>query len=102
MNRTVAVIAACMFAASGAALADDAHYPADAKQPPAAAPAKPAAPGMGGMGHMQEHMKRMQDQISKMRATSDPKEKERLMDEHMKTMEESMSKMKGMMGCAPK
>lgn len=99
MNRTVAVILTCMLAASGAAFADDAHHPGDAKTPPAAAPAKPAAPGMSGMGRMQEHMKRMQEEMSQIRAASDPKEKARLIDEHMKTMEQSMSMMKGMMSC---
>lgn len=99
MNRTVAVIAACMLAASGAAFAEDAHHPDDAKQPAAAAPARPAAPGMGGMGRMQEHMKQMQDQMSGIRAATEPKERERLMVEHMKTMEDSMSMMKGMMNC---
>jgi len=48
---------------------------------------------------MQGHMKLMQEQMSQIRAATDPKERERLMSEHMKTMQESMTKMQGMMGC---
>jgi hypothetical protein len=99
MKRTLAAITACLFAMSGAALAEDAHHPNDATKAPATAPANPAAPAMGGMGRMHEHMKRMQEQMSQIRAASDPKEKARLIDEHMKIMEESMSMMKGMMSC---
>jgi hypothetical protein len=96
MNRILAVVSACVFTASGAALADDAHHPDAAKTPPAAAPARPAAKGMDGMGHMQE---RMHEQMSQIRAATDPKDRERLMAEHMKTMQESMSMMQGMMNC---
>jgi hypothetical protein len=53
---------------------------------------------MMSMAPMQENMKRMQDEMATIRATSDPKEKERLMEEHLKTMEQSMSMMQGMMG----
>jgi hypothetical protein len=98
MKRTVAVIAACTFAASSAAFAEDAHHPEETKQAPPAAAVNPAAPAMGSMG-MHDHMKLMQDQMGKIRSASDPKEKERLMNEHMKTMEQSMSMMKGMMNC---
>lgn len=98
MKRTLAMIAACTFAASSAAFAEDAHHPDEATQAPAAAPVNPAAPAMG-MGRMHEHMKLMQEQMGKIRAASDPKERERLMNEHMKTMQDSMSMMKGMMNC---
>jgi len=55
-----------------------------------------AAAGQPGM---EEHMKLMRAQMAQMRAATEPKEKERLMNEHMKTMEQSMAKMRGMMGC---
>jgi hypothetical protein len=99
MNRTLALIAAALLAASSPAFGEDAHHPENADNPPATAPAKPAVPGTGGMGHMQENMKRMHEQMAQIRAASDAKERERLMDEHMKTMHESMSMMKGMMNC---
>ena len=38
-------------------------------------------------------------EMAQIRAATDTKEKERLVNEHMKTMEESMSRMQGMMGC---
>ena len=50
------------------------------------------------MAPMQERMKGMRGQMEKIRATSDPKEKERLMEEHYKSMQQSMSMMQGMMG----
>jgi hypothetical protein len=81
MNRTLAVITASLLAASSPAFGEDAHHPEDADNPPAAAPAKPAVPGTSGMGHMQENMKRMHEQMAQIRAASDAKERERLMDE---------------------
>jgi Flp pilus assembly protein TadB len=47
----------------------------------------------------QDHMKLMREQMAQIRAATDPKERERLMNEHMKTMEQSMAKMRDMMGC---
>ena len=94
MKRALAVLAMSMFAA-GAAGADDAHdHSGPAARPPAA-----AEKGAGGMQGMHEHMKLMREQMAQIRAATDPKEKERLVNEHMKTMEQSMSKMQGMMGC---
>jgi hypothetical protein len=69
------------------AIAEDAHHPEEKIQ----APAKPAA-------GMPADMKRMQEQMAQIRASTDPKERQRLMGEHMKTMQESMGKMSGMMG----
>ncbi len=91
--KTRLAIIACTLLASSLAFAEDAHDHAAsaAKPPPAAEP--------GGMQGMHEHMKTMREQISRIRAAQDPKEKERLMNEHMKTMEGSMAKMQGMMGC---
>jgi len=91
------LIAASIVALTTAALADDAHHPADA-QPPAASELAPTpqTPRMQ-MGEMQKHMNLMREQMMKWHATSDPKERERLMDEHMRTMQESMPKMQSMM-----
>lgn len=98
MDLKPTFIAACLFAFGTAAFAEDAHHPADAKQPPAALPAQPSGKAMGGMGPMHEHMKLMHEQMVQIRAATDPKEKQRLIEEHMKTMEQSMSTMQGMMG----
>ena len=98
MNVKSILLAACLFG-SGIALAEDAHHPEAAKKPPAAAPAKPAGKGMQGMdmGQMEKRMKLMREQMAQIRAATDPKEKERLMQEHFKTMEESMAQMQHMM-----
>jgi Spy/CpxP family protein refolding chaperone len=63
----------------------------------------PQAGGMGmhggmGMPGMHEQMRKMRDDMARIRAATDPKEKERLMQEHMKTMEQAMGRMEGM-GC---
>jgi len=92
------VLALALTPLAAAAFADDAHHPDEKAQ---VAPSKPAAKQPAeamGKGAMQANMKRMQEQMAQIRAASDPKERARLMDEHMKTMQESMSKMDGMMG----
>ena len=64
------------------------------------APAKTAM-NMGmdkQMPVMQENMKKMQQQMEKIRATADPKERQRLMQEHMQAMQENMKSMRGMGG----
>jgi hypothetical protein len=43
-------------------------------------------------------MKKMQQQMDKIRATTDPKERQKLMDEHMRSMNEGMTMMRGMGG----
>ena len=50
------------------------------------------------MAHMQDNMKIMQDQMKKVRATKDPKERQKLMQEHMQTMQKNMEMMRGMGG----
>ena len=88
MRRILAVIAMGMLAAGCATPADDKHdHAAQAAKPETA------------MGGMHEHMNKMKAQMAQIRATTDPKEKERLVGEHLKAMEEAMSKMQGMMGC---
>ena len=60
------------------------------------APAKPAMSMKVDqqMPQMQENMKRMQRQMEKLRATTDPKERQ----EHMQTLHENMKAMRGMSG----
>jgi hypothetical protein len=48
------------------------------------------------MSQMQENMKTMQQQMEKIRATTDPTERQKLMQEHMQTMQENMKAMRGM------
>jgi hypothetical protein len=50
------------------------------------------------MPRMQENMKEMQLQMEKIQATSDPKERQKLMQEHMQSMQENMKEMHGMGG----
>ena len=80
------VAAACAAALAATAFADDAHQHGEPALPAASNPA----------GDMPEMMSRMHDQMMKIHATSDPKERARLMDEHMKTMQEAMPMMQGM------
>jgi len=74
---------------------------------PLSAADKPAsnnqAPGMTmgmdkQMAQMQGNMKTMQQQMDKLRATTDPKAKQKLMQEHMQTMQDHMTMMRGMGG----
>ena len=101
MNAKSMLIIACLSSVSAFVLADDAHHPDAAAKPPAAAPAEPGGDAMARMRMrgMHEHMKVMREQMARIRAATDAKEKERLVNEHLKTMDESMSKMHGMMGC---
>ena len=50
------------------------------------------------MAQMQENMKTMQAANGKDPATTDPKERQKLMQEHMQTMQENMKAMRGMGG----
>ena len=47
------------------------------------------------MSRMQTNMKDMQAQMEKIRATTDPKERRKLMDAHMLSMQECMTTMRG-------
>lgn len=74
------------------AYADDRHHPQNAesgKQTTA-----PQGKGTAGMDRMQEMRKTM----DRLHATTDPKERERLMQEHMDQMEGMMNDMHGTMG----
>ena len=97
------LIAACIALLAPLAYADDAHHPDESKKPAAAKPAPKAAakPAVAmDTSKMQEQMQRVQEQMTKIRSSSDPKERQRLMGEHMKSMGEGMGMMRGMMGGA--
>jgi len=47
---------------------------------------------------MQENMTKMQQQMDKIAATTDPKDRQKLMQEHMQTMQETMKAMRSMGG----
>jgi hypothetical protein len=100
MNRfTLSIFLACLLAVSLAQAADEedhaAHHPGADPSQAAPAPDDKAA-GMK-MEKMQDKMKKMQEQMAKIHATSDPKERERLMKEHMESMREGMKSMHAMM-----
>ena len=66
-------------------------------------PAAPAKPAMGmdmdkQMSQMQENMKTMEQQMEKLRTTTDPQERQKLMQEHMQTRQKNMTAMRGMGG----
>ncbi len=50
------------------------------------------------MSQMQENIKKMQQQMVKLRTTTDPKERQLLMQEHMQTMQENMNTLRGIGG----
>jgi hypothetical protein len=81
------LVAACTVALATPAFSDEVHQHADPATPQTSAP--PAK--------MPEMMERMQEQMSRIHATSDPKERARLMEEHMKSMHEAMPMMRGML-----
>jgi periplasmic protein CpxP/Spy len=85
LTRTL-LAAACAALLAATAFAEETHHPEQQGKPAASKPA----------GNMPEMMTRMQEQMKQIHATSDPKERQRLMNEHMKTMHESMPMMQGM------
>jgi hypothetical protein len=78
--------AACAIAFATPAFSDEAHQHAAPATPQASTPS----------AKIPEMMKRMHEQMNQIYATSDPKERARLLDEHMNTMQESMPMMRGM------
>jgi hypothetical protein len=84
---------------SGIVIADEAHHPAgQPTQPPTASPA-PQDSVPVREADMHARMMRMHDEMAKIMAATDAKEKGRLMEEHMKSMHEVMSMMPAMMSC---
>ena len=75
--------------------------PVLAAEEPAAPTIPPMNMGMNmdkQMAQMQENMKIMQQQVEKLRTTTDPKERQKLLQEHMQTMQKNMAAMRGMGG----
>ena len=64
------------------------------------APAKPAMNMDTGKqtAETQANMEKMQQQMDKIATTTDPKERQKLMQEHMQTMQDNMKTMRGMSG----
>jgi hypothetical protein len=54
--------------------------------------------GMGSMSQAQhmEHMKSMQDQMARIRTTTDPASRQKMMEDHMKMMDDHMARMQSM------
>ena len=99
MNFKPLFIATFIAAAGGYAFAEDAHHPDEPKDVAVEPPAKRASKGEVGLDN---YMKRMHEHMAAIRAASDPKERQRLMEEHMKSMLEAMSMMQCMMTSAGK
>jgi len=62
------------------------------------APAKPAMDMDKQVAPTQENMQKMQQQMDKIATTTDPRERQKLMQEHMQTMQENMKAMRSMGG----
>ncbi len=79
------------------AQADDKHHPQQGSEA-AATPATPSSQGMG-MGMMDmNRMQDMQKTMERAQLSTDPAERQRLMQEHMDQMHKMMGDMRGMMG----
>ena len=108
MKLPVIPLLFCVSVLGGPVYAEDAHHTEADKpsagtqaKPPAKLAAKPQAAKPAPMGGaMMDNMRSMQAQMEKMRKTTDPKERDKLMQEHMKSMQDGMAKMHGMMGGA--
>ena len=98
-------LAAAIIAALSVSMASAQDKPAmnmdmgKAAQEPSA-PAKPAMNmGTDKQGaKTQANMEKMQQQMDKIAATTEPKERQKLMQEHMQTLQENMKSMGGMGG----
>jgi len=102
MNKTTMLMVATLSMVAMPLYAVDEHHPEKA-QGAAALVAAPAAPQPEAVadqqiGQAQEIMRKLQDQMGKIRETRDPKERRKLMDEHMQTMQEGMKQLRGMSG----
>lgn len=79
----------------------DSHHPKDQATATPAKSAATTAASTDATATMMGNMKTLQDQMAKIRATTDPKERGRLLDEHMKTMQDTMKLMMGNNGGCP-
>lgn len=88
MKTAIAMTFLAALVAAPHAGAAEPHHP-DPVQPEKKGPeAAPAG--------MMENMQKMQRQMEKIQATSDPKERQRLMQEHMQAMQDNMKAMRAM------
>ena len=67
-------------------------------QPPAGQAAPDVKSFDDRLAQAQAHMKRMQEQMDKLRQTQDPQERQKLLQEHHATMQSAMTAMHGMWG----
>ena len=107
MNKiTILAVLTGLSMAATPLYADDAHHPekaqkttdAKAAAPVAAKPADAEPVADQQIKRAQETMRKLQDQMGKIRQASDPKERQKLMQEHMQTMQEGMKQLRGMGG----
>src|SRR6266571_1317265 len=105
MKQILLSTAVALMLAAPAAKGVDEHHPDKASPPAKAAPSaksQPPAPKAPidekAMAQMQDHMKKMQDIMTRLRKTVDPAERKKLMEEHTKEMQEGMQMMRGMGG----
>jgi hypothetical protein len=94
MNRIYAVSLATVIALAAAATPAQDHQHAQPQANPGGAPSGGKGMGMMGQG-MQEHMKKMHEQMEKIRGTADAGERDKLVQEHMRTMHAAMEAMRG-------
>jgi len=92
---TISIALGCLLAMPLAQAADEedhtAHHPAGDQVPGVS---EPDEGGAGTpRGAMQERMKKMREQMEKIRSTSDPEERKKLMQDHMQSMMENMRHM---------
>ena len=98
---TLSIGLTCLLAMPLAQAADEqedhaAHHPPEGQAQ--TGPANDAANAGPLQGDMQEGMKNMREQMKKIRATSDPAERKKLMRDHMQSMMENMRHMKAESG----
>lgn len=106
MNKITILAAVASLSVSAMPLyAADEHHPEKAQQatpaPKSVATAKPAGAKPAAdpqIGQAQETKRKLQELMGKIRQTSDPGERRKLMQEHMRTMQEGMKQMRGMDG----
>lgn len=75
------------------------HNPLKSSPPSDADKAQPADQDMKNILMMQEHLKKMDSRMEKIRSATDPQERQKLMQEHMADMKEGMKMIKAMAGC---
>jgi periplasmic protein CpxP/Spy len=103
MKKLIVLTAACALALPPLAVyAEKDHHPE--KQKTGADMPAQGQPPMGGMmkggmmGKMQEHMKKMMQQMDAIHKADDAKKRDKLLQEHMQSMQEGMKMMRGMGG----